>query len=251
MQQKQHPHLNHLLAALPATELERLKNDLIPVRMPLGSVLFEAGCALQHVYFPTTAIVSMLYAPVEGVSAEIAMVGNEGVLGIALFLGGETPLTRAVVKSAGWGYQLSAAQMRGEYSRGGAFMVLMLRYTQTLVGQMTQTAICNHMHSMEQQLARWLLLSLDRLASDSLTLTQELMATMLGIQGERVPAATAPLQQAGLIRYEHGHLQLLDRRKLERRACSCYTTVKRDLDRLLSDIPPGDRRGLLSKSRPQ
>jgi CRP-like cAMP-binding protein len=249
MLHKQHPDQNHLLAALPAAEFKRLEKDLVLVRMPLGRVLFEAGCVLEHVYFPTTAVVSMLYAPRDGVSAEIAKVGNEGVLGIALFLGGETPLTGAVVQSAGWGYQLPAKQMHSEYGRSGAFMVLMLRYTQTLITQMMQTAICNRLHSTEQQLARWLLLSMDRLASDSLTMTQELMAAMLGMQVHRVPEATAPLQEAGLIRYEGGRIQLLDRRKLEQRACPCYTTVKQEFDRLLSDIPPGAQQGLLSKSR--
>lgn len=248
MPEQQHPHNNHLLAALPAAEYASLEKDLVLVRLPVGLVLYEAGCTLEHVVFPTTAIVSLLYATPEDKSAEIAMVGNEGVLGIALFMGGQTPLTRAVVRNAGWGYQLSAATMRDEFNRGGAFMVLMLRYTQTLVAQMAQTTICNHVHSIEQQLARWLLLSLDRLASDSLTMTQELMAGMLGTPDERVPEATQPLQRAGLIRYDGGQIQVLDRRRLERRACVCYGAVKHEFDRLLSDIAPGDRRGLLRKS---
>jgi hypothetical protein len=247
--QQQHPLKNHLLAALPTADYERLDRELILVRMPMGRVLYEAGVPLEQVVFPTTAIVSMLYAPLDGVSAEIAKVGNEGVLGIALFLGDATPLTRAVVQSAGWGYQLRAKQMHSEFARGGAFMVVMLRYTQALIAQMMQTAICNRLHSTEQQMARWLLLSLDRLASDSLTLTQELMAAMLGLRGESLPEAAAPLQQAGAISYECGHIHLLDRRKLEQRVCPCYTTVKKEFDRLLSDIPPGDRRGLLSKSK--
>jgi CRP-like cAMP-binding protein len=249
--QKQHsPLQNHLLAALPPAEFHRLEKDLELVHMPLGEVLYESGCKLHNVYFPTTSIVSMLYVLEDGSSAEIAIVGNEGLLGIALFMGGETTPSRAVVQSAGWGYKLKAHLMKSEFKRGGPLMNLLLRYTQALITQMTQTAVCNRHHSIEQQLCRWLLLSLDRLSSDSLTMTQDLIANMLGVRREGVTEAAGKLQRAGYIRYSRGHITVLDRPGLEKRVCECYEVVKLEFDRLLSDIPPGDPRGVLGKSMP-
>ena len=248
---KQHsPFQNHLLAALPAAEFQRLEKDLEYVQMPLGEVLYESGCQLNYVYFPTNSIVSMLYVLADGSSAEIAIVGNEGLLGIALFMGGETTPSRAVVQSAGWGYRLKAHLMKSEFKRSGPLMALLLRYTQALIKQMTQTAVCNRHHSIEQQLCRWLLLSLDRLSSDSLTMTQDLIANMLGVRREGVTEAAGKLQRAGYIRYSRGHITVLDRPGLEKRVCECYAVVKLEFDRLLSDIPPGDPRGILGKSMP-
>lgn len=247
--QKQHsPLQNHLLAALPVAEFKRLEKDLELVHMPLGEVLYESGCKLHYVYFPTTSIVSMLYVLEDGSSAEIAIVGNEGLLGIALFMGGETTPSRAVVQSAGWGYRLKAHLMQTEFKRSGPVMHLLLRYTQALITQMTQTAVCNRHHSIEQQLCRWLLLSLDRLSSDSLTMTQDLIANMLGVRREGVTEAAGKLQRAGYIRYSRGHITVLDRPGLEKRVCECYEVVKIEFDRLLSTIPPGDPHGVLGKS---
>lgn len=246
---KQHtPLQNHLLAALPAAEYQRLEKDLELVHMPLGEVLYESGCRLHCVYFPTTAIVSMLYVLEDGSSAEIAIVGNEGLLGIALFMGGETTPSRAVVQSAGWGYRLNAHVMRNEFNRSGPLMHLLLRYTQALITQMTQTAVCNRHHSIEQQLCRWLLLSLDRLSSDSLTMTQDLIANMLGVRREGVTEAAGKLQRAGYISYARGHITVLNRPGLEKRVCECYRVVKVEFDRLLSSIPPGDPEGVLGRS---
>lgn len=250
MQQSHRPFQNHLLAALPAAEFKRLEADLEPVQMPLGEVLYESGCKLHYVYFPTTAIISMLYVLEDGASAEIAIVGNEGVLGISLFMGGETTPSRAVVQSAGWGYRLKAHLMKAEFNRGGPLMHLLLRYTQALITQMTQTAVCNRHHSIEKQLCRWLLLSLDRLSSDSLTMTQDLIANMLGVRREGVTEAAGKLQRAGLIRYSRGHITVLDRPGLENRVCECYAVVKLEFDRLLSAIPPGDPHQVLGKSSP-
>jgi len=250
MQPSQRPFQNHLLAALPAAEFKRLEADLEPVQMPLGEVLYESGCKLHYVYFPTTAIISMLYVLEDGASAEIAIVGNEGVLGISLFMGGETTPSRAVVQSAGWGYRLKAHLMKAEFKRGGPLMHLLLRYTQALITQMTQTAVCNRHHSIEKQLCRWLLLSLDRLSSDSLTMTQDLIANMLGVRREGVTEAAGKLQRAGLIRYSRGHITVLDRPGLESRVCECYAVVKLEFDRLLSAIPPGDPHQVLGKSSP-
>ena len=248
---KQHsPFQNHLLAALPAAEFQRLEKDLEYVQMPLGEVLYESGCQLNYVYFPTNSIVSMLYVLADGSSAEIAIVGNEGLLGIALFMGGETTPSRAVVQSAGWGYRLKAHLMKSEFRRSGPLMALLLRYTQALITQMTQTAVCNRHHSIEQQLCRWLLLSLDRLSSDSLTMTQDLIANMLGVRREGVTEAAGKLQRAGYIRYSRGHITVLDRPGLEKRVCECYAVVKLEFDRLLSDIPPGDPLGILGNSVP-
>src|SRR4249920_1391184 len=227
------PKQNHLLAALPATEFERLSPHLQLVPMPLGEALYESGGRLQHVYFPTTSIVSLLYVLEDGASAEIAVVGNEGILGISLFMGGETTPSRAVVQSAGHGYRLRAQLQKQEFNRAGPVLHLLLRYTQALITQMTQTAVCNRHHSVEQQLCRWLLLSLDRLSSNELTMTQELIANMLGVRREGVTEAAGHLQTAGLIHYSRGRIRVLDREHLEARVCECYAVVKREYDRLL------------------
>ena len=208
--------------------------------MPLGEALYESGGHLHHVYFPTTSIVSLLYVLADGASAEIAVVGNEGILGISLFMGGETTPSRAVVQSAGYGYRLKAQLLKQEFNRAGPVLHLLLRYTQALITQMAQTAVCNRHHSVEQQLCRWLLLSLDRLSSDSLTMTQELIANMLGVRREGVTEAAGNLQRAGLIRYSRGRIEVLDRPALEQAVCECYAVVKTEFDRLLSDIPRGD-----------
>ena len=234
------PKQNHLLAALPAAEFERLSPHLELVPMPLGEALYESGCRLQHVYFPTTSIVSLLYVMENGSSAEIAVVGNEGILGIALFMGGETTPSRAVVQSAGYGYRLKAQLLKQEFNRAGPVMHLLLRYTQALITQMAQTAVCNRHHSVDQQLCRWLLLSLDRLSSDELTMTQELIANMLGVRREGVTEAAGKLQRASLIRYSRGRITVLDRPGLEHAVCECYKVVKKEFDRLLEEIPGGD-----------
>ena len=205
--------------------------------MPLGEVLYESGGRLLHVYFPTTSIVSLLYVMADGASAEIAVVGNEGVLGISLFMGGETTPSRAVVQSAGYGYRLKSQLLKQEFKRAGPMMYLLLRYTQALITQMAQTAVCNRHHSVEQQLCRWLLLSLDRLASLELTMTQELIANMLGVRREGVTEAAGKLRDAGVIRYNRGRITVLDRPRLEQEVCECYSVVKKEFDRLLSDIP--------------
>ena len=230
------PKQNHLLAALPATEFDGLSPHLQLVPMVLGEVLYESGGHLQHVYFPTTSIVSLLYVFADGASAEIAVVGNEGILGISLFMGGETTPSQAVVQSAGYGYRLEAQLLKQEFHRPQAALhLLLLRYTEALITQMAQTAVCNRHHSVEQQLCRWLLLSLDRLSSNELTMTQELIANMLGVRREGVTAAAGNLQRAGLIRYSRGHIEVLDRMRLEREVCECYAVVKKEFDRLLSD----------------
>jgi CRP-like cAMP-binding protein len=242
------PTQNHLLAALPAAEFERLSPHLELVAMPLGEILYESGGRLQHVYFPTTSIVSLLYVLENGASAEIAVVGNEGILGISLFMGGETTPNQAVVQSAGHGYRLTARLLKQEFNRNGPMLHLLLRYTQALITQMTQTAVCNRHHSVEQQLCRWLLLMLDRVSSDSVTMTQELIASMLGVRREGVTEAAGKLQDAGLIRYRRGHIEVLDRPKLETAVCECYVVVKRESDRLLADIPRGDPFQVLGQS---
>ena len=218
--------------------------------MPLGEALYESGGHLHHVYFPTTSIVSLLYVLADGASAEIAVVGNEGILGISLFMGGETTPSRAVVQSAGYGYRLKAQLLKQEFNRAGPVLHLLLRYTQALITQMAQTAVCNRHHSVEQQLCRWLLLSLDRLSSDSLTMTQELIANMLGVRREGVTEAAGNLQRAGLIRYSRGRIEVLDRPGLEKAVCECYAVVKTEFDRLLSDIPRGDPSRTLGESSP-
>jgi CRP-like cAMP-binding protein len=194
---------------------------------------------LDHVYFPTTSIVSLLYVMEDGASAEIAVVGNEGILGISLFMGGDTTPSRAIVQSEGHGYRLKSELLKVEFNRGGPVMRLLLRYTQALITQMAQTAVCNRHHSVEQQLCRWLLLSLDRLSSDELTMTQELIANMLGVRREGVTEAAGNLQRAGMISYWRGHIKVLDRPRLEQEVCECYAVVKKEFDRLLSDIPLG------------
>jgi len=230
------PKQNHLLAALPAADYERLLPHLELVPLELGRALYESGSHQGYVYFPATCIVSLLYVMHDGSSAEIAVVGNEGVLGIALFMGGESTPSRAVVQSAGYGYRLRASVLKTEFSKGGDLQHLLLRYTQALITQMAQTAVCNRHHAVEQQLCRWLLLSLDRLASSELTMTQELIANMLGVRREGVTEAAGHLQAAGLIHYSRGHISVLDRPKMEARVCECYAVVKREYDRLLPKI---------------
>jgi CRP-like cAMP-binding protein len=230
---RQGPRQNHLLAALPASDYERIAARLELVPLKLAEVLYEPDVPLRYVYFPTTAIVSLLYVMEDGASAEIAIVGNEGILGIALFMGGETTPSRAVVQSAGHGYRLKAQLLKDEFERFGPFLHLLLRYTQALITQMAQTAVCNRHHSVDQQLCRWLLLSLDRLATSELTMTQELIANMLGVRREGVTEAAGKLQLAGLIHYRRGKITVLDRRRLETRSCECYQVVKTEFDRLL------------------
>jgi CRP-like cAMP-binding protein len=224
---------NHLLASLPDAEWQRWRPLLELVPMPLGQVVYESGATLGYVYFPLTAIVSLLYVMENGASAEIAVVGNEGIVGVSLFMGGETTPSRAVVQSAGEGCRLKASLMRREFDRAGPVMHLLLRYTQALLTQMAQTAVCNRHHSLDQQLCRWLLLSLDRLQGDELIMTQELIANMLGVRREGVTEGALKLQRAGLIRYARGHMTVLDRRGLEARTCECYAVVKREYERLL------------------
>jgi CRP-like cAMP-binding protein len=227
------PKKNHLLAALPEAEWQRWLPHLEAVEMPLGQVLSESGRTLDHVYFPITSIVSLLYVMENGASAEIAVVGNEGIVGISLFMGGETTPSRAVVQSAGVGFRLKAQMMKDEFNRAGPAMHLLLRYTQALLTQMAQTAACNRHHSLDQQLCRWLLLSLDRLEGSELVMTQELIANMLGVRREGVTEAAVKLQDSGLIRYARGHIKVLDRQGLEQRSCECYAVVKKECDRLL------------------
>ena len=229
---KQSPLQSRLLAALPAADYERLLPKLEPISLKLGSALYESGSSQGYVYFPTDSIVSLLYVMEDGSSAEIAVVGNEGVVGLALFMGGETTPSRAVVQSAGNAYRLGAGVLKAEFGRGGELQHLLLRYTQALITQMAQTAVCNRHHSVEQQLCRWLLLSLDRLPANELTMTQELIANMLGVRREGVTEAAGKLQDAGLIRYSRGKITVLDRPKLEARVCECYAVVKREYDRL-------------------
>ena len=227
------PHQNHLLDALPAADYDRIAPHLELIELGLGDVLHESGAQMRHVYFPTTCIVSLLYVMEDGASAEIAIVGNEGILGISLFMGGDTTPSRAVVQSAGHSYRLKADLLKSEFGRFGATMHLLLRYTQALITQMAQTAVCNRHHSVDQQLCRWLLLSLDRLAANELSMTQELIANMLGVRREGVTEAAGKLQDAGLIRYRRGTITVLDREGLEARACECYQVVRTEFDRLL------------------
>ena len=231
------PTENHLLACLPDTEWQRWLPELERVEMPLGQVLYESGGTLSHVYFPTTAIVSLLYVMENGASAEIAVVGNEGIVGISLFMGGDSTSSRAVVQSAGLGLRLKAQIMKDDFNRAGPVLHLLLRYTQALITQMAQTAVCNRHHSLDQQLCRWLLLSLDRLQGNELVMTQELIANMLGVRREGVTEGALKLQQAGLIRYARGHITVLDRDGLEKRTCECYVVVKKEYDRLLPQKP--------------
>jgi CRP-like cAMP-binding protein len=228
---------NHLLAALPQVEAQRWIPLLESVDLPLGDVLYEAGGTLSHVYFPTTAIISLLYVMESGAAAEIAVVGNEGIVGISLFMGGESTTSRAVVQSAGKGVRLKAQLLKDEFNRAGPVLHLLLRYTQALITQMAQTAVCNRHHSLDQQLCRWLLLSLDRLEGNQLVMTQELIANMLGVRREGVTEGALKLQHAGLIQYARGRITVLNRGGLERRSCECYAVVKREYDRLLPVNP--------------
>jgi CRP-like cAMP-binding protein len=230
------PRQNRLLAALPEAEWRRWLPQLEWASLPLGQVIYESGRPLSHVYFPTTAIVSLLYVMEDGASAEIAVVGNEGIVGISLFMGGESTPSRAVVQSAGEGFRLKASSMKEEFNRAGPVMHLLLRYTQALITQMAQTAVCNRHHSLDQQLCRWLLLSLDRLEGTELVMTQELIANMLGVRREGVTEAALKLQKLGLISYARGRIQLLDRAGLEARTCECYEVVRKEYARLLPDM---------------
>lgn len=227
------PSLNHLLAALPADELQRLSRHLEPVKMSLGEVLSESGGTLQYAYFPVSSIVSLHYVTENGASAEIAGVGNEGMLGISLIMGGNTTTSRAFVRMAGYGYKINAQSLVDEFNRSGPLHRLLLRYTQALITKTSQTAVCNRHHSLEQQLCRWLLQTLDRLSSNELILTQELVANMLGVRREGVSEAAGKLQQAGYISYRRGHITVLDRVGLESHACECYDVVRAEFDRLL------------------
>jgi CRP-like cAMP-binding protein len=230
------PKKNHLLDSLPEAEWKRWEPLIEQVDLHLGMVLYESGSPLSHVYFPTTAIVSLLYVMENGASAEIAVVGNEGVVGVSLFMAGETTPSRAVVQSGGKGYRLTAAHMKTEFNLAGPVLHLLLRYTQALLTQMAQTAVCNRHHSLDQQLCRWLLLSLDRLHGNELVMTQELIANMLGVRREGVTEAALKLQRAGLISYSRGHIMVLDRAGVESRSCECYAVVKKEYDRLLPPI---------------
>jgi CRP-like cAMP-binding protein len=224
---------NHLLAALPDEVQQRLFLHLEPIDLALGDVLYESGGAMRNVYFPTDAIVSLLYVMENGASAEISIVGNEGLIGVAVFMGGESTPSRAIVQSAGQAFCLAGQRLKDEFARHGEMLQLMLRYTQALITQMAQTAVCNRHHSIDQQLCRWLLLSLDRLPGNQLVMTQELIANMLGVRREGVTDAAGKLQRLGVIEYSRGHITVLDRPKLERLSCECYAVVKKETDRLL------------------
>lgn len=224
---------NHILAALPTDVKQRLFHHLELVNLPLGMVLYESGSTMRHLYFPTNAIISLLYVMESGASAEISVVGNEGVLGVSLFMGGDSTPSRAVVQGTGQAYRLIASRMKEEFGRHGQLMFLLLRYTQSLLTQMAQTAVCNRHHTIDQQLCRWLLLSLDRLPDNNITMTQELIANMLGVRREGVTDAAGKLQKLGVIEYCRGHITVLDRPKLEQLCCECYAVVKKETDRLL------------------
>jgi CRP-like cAMP-binding protein len=241
------PQQNHLLAALAPQARARVYPRLKLVPIALGEVIYEPGEVLRHVYFPTDSIVSLMYVMTDGASAEISVVGNEGLIGVALFMGGETTPSRAVVQSAGYAYRLPGQQLKEEFHRNGEMQQLLLRYTQALITQMAQTAVCNRHHSVNKQLCRWLLLSLDRLPTNQLTMTQELIGNMLGVRREGVTEAAGKLQQLGIIRYTRGRISVLDRPRLERMCCECYAVVKKETDRLLpipalsAAIPTGSR----------
>jgi CRP-like cAMP-binding protein len=236
---KHSPKQNHLLARLPAVDYERLLPELELVPLPLGWAVYESGSAQGYLYFPTTSIISLLYVMENGASAEIAVTGNEGLVGISLFMGGESTPSRAVVQSAGYGYRLKASILKREFALGGQLQHAALRFTQALITQMAQTAVCNRHHSVEQQLCRWLLLSLDRLPTNELAMTQELIANMLGVRREGVTEAAGQLQKLKLIHYSRGHITVLDRPGLEKRVCECYAVVKKEMDRLLHDKTAG------------
>jgi CRP-like cAMP-binding protein len=239
------PQQNHLLGALPDESYARLRDEFELIAMPLGWVLYEAGGSLAHAYFPVSSIVSLLYVTIDGSSSEIAVAGNEGMVGVSLFIGGERTTNRAVVQSAGHGYRLNDAASRREFALGGVFQKLMLRYTQTLLTQMGQTSVCNRHHSIDQQLCRWLLLSMDRVSGDELIMTQELIADMLGVRREGVTQAAGKLQAAGLISYTRGRITLLDRSAMEERVCECYAVVRQDFERLMGErvLNSFDQRG--------
>jgi CRP-like cAMP-binding protein len=249
MSSPQGPQQNHLLAALPAAEFEPLVAHLELAPLPLGKMLYEPGGQLQHAYFPTTAIVSLHYVMASGATTEAAGVGNEGVVGISLFMGGDTTSSSAVVQTAGHAYRLERRLLLREFNRAGLLQRLLLRYTQALITQISQTAACNRHHSLEQQLCRWLLLTLDRLPSSDLVMTQELVASMLGVRREGITVAAGNLQRAGFISYRRGHIAVLDRSGLERHACECYAVVKKELKRLLSDV--GSCQGTATLARQQ
>jgi CRP-like cAMP-binding protein len=231
------PEQNHLLAALSPAARERIYPHLQYIAMPLAKVLYESGDVLRHVYFPTNSIVSLLYVLENGASAEISVVGNEGLIGVALFMGGETTPSRAIVQSAGHAYRLIGARLKEEFHRNGEMQILLLRYTQALITQMAQTAVCNRHHSVDQQLCRWLLLSLDRLPDNHLTMTQELIANMLGVRREGVTEAAGKLQKLGVIEYSRGRITVVDRPKLESLCCECYAVVRKETDRLKPQAP--------------
>ncbi|RFU45952.1 Crp/Fnr family transcriptional regulator [Paraburkholderia sp. DHOC27] len=231
---------NHLLAALPSEDRERLAPHLSPVKLPLGHTLYETGERLSHVYLPTTAVVSMLHVMENGASAEIAVVGNDGLLGVALFMGGETMPSRAIVQSAGNALRLSSETVRREFALGGAVQRLFLRYTQALITQMAQTAVCNRHHTVAQQFCRWLLLTLDRLQTNEIRMTQELIANMLGVRRSGVAEVASKLQREAVIHYRHGVIEVLDRRSLEHHACECYGVVKHECDRLFESLEASD-----------
>jgi CRP-like cAMP-binding protein len=230
------PNRNHLLAALPAPDFERLALHLEPMAMPLGQMLYEPGGQLQHAYFPTSAIISLHYVTESGASASVAGVGNEGMVGVALFMGGNTTPSSAVVQTAGEAYRLERGRLKQEFDRSGSLQRLLLRYTQALMTQMSQSAVCNRHHSVEQQLCRWLLLTLDRVASGGIVMTQELVAALLGVRREGITQAAGNLQDAGVIRNRRGHITVLERAGLETRVCECYGVVKNEFGRLLSDV---------------
>jgi len=232
---------NHLLAALPQEVRDRLFPFLDLIPMPLGKVIYESGHALRHVYFPADSIISLLYVMESGASAEISVVGNEGLVGVAVFMGGESTPSRAIVQSAGSAYRLPGQRLKDEFNRHGDLLQLMLRYTQSLITQMAQTAVCNRHHTVDQQLCRWLLLSLDRLSGNHLTMTQELIANMLGVRREGVTEAAGKLQKLGVIEYRRGHITVLDRPALEHLSCECYAVVKAETDRLLPYVPAPPR----------
>jgi CRP-like cAMP-binding protein len=233
MPERHDPSENHILEALPAQVRERVFSHLELVELPLGTVLYESGATQKHIYFPTDCIISLLYVMQDGSSAEIAVVGNDGAIGISLFMGGETTPSRAIVQSAGYAYRLTRRRLKAEFGRHADLLHVLLRYTQALITQMAQTAVCNRHHSVDQQLCRWLLLSLDRLQSNQLVMTQELIANMLGVRREGVTAAAGRLQEQRVIRYRRGRITVLDRPKLEELCCECYAVVRRETDRLL------------------
>jgi CRP-like cAMP-binding protein len=235
------PQQNHLLAALPAADFALFSSQLELVAMPLGQMLYEPGSQLRHAYFPTNSIVSLHYVTESGASAETAGVGNEGVVGVPLFMGGDTTPSSAVVQTAGHAYRLERHALQQEFNRAGSLQQLLLRYAQALMTQMAQSAVCNRHHSVEQQLCRWLLLTMDRVPLRELVMTQELVASMLGVRRESVTEAAGKLQDAGYIRYRRGHIAVLDRKGLEAHVCECYGVVKKELDRLLVDVYQSSR----------